>query len=736
VGKRPELESPLPPLLMGLALALVLAALILRTLTTGAGIELNAPGAQLLFDGLALSAASFAAAARALRGEPVLGVDGWTLAALGVWLVLLVASAAGAPHADLAWRTVVTTGALVLLGLTAGDLGRDPRLARLLLGALLACVTTGAALGLWWYAVEQPALQASFESGDAELTEQLALFDASFRQGLRERAYDRAAVGPYVIGNLLACAVATVLPLALAWTWTLRRRPWAVAGALASLTLLGGLLLSGSKGGVLAALAGGGAFVALHPALARHRRRLLGGAAALGLLAALGVGTLYLRAPEARGVGMSLQVRLEYWQAGLAMWRDAPALGQGPNHFREWVSEHKSARAEEALHAHNAEVQVLAETGALGLLSLLAFVALWGRGAWGRLDPDPAPSSDPEPPSLVPAARLPWLASLGFCLGALLLTGYGDYVSVADKPGQLLVVLCLLPALTTSLAVPWPRDASPLLVPAALAGAVAFAASAQIDFSLQHAGTLTVFACVLGLAPRLAGSGPAPSQHPWAGRVAAGLLGVVTLGLVCGVVPGALQADALRTEARELHFAGALAAEQGRRGEAHEQLEPAAQAFGDSLDAYPWNATTWREQAATLDGLGLGREALASLETSLQQNPRGHATWHELGLLLARRERFTEALGALAEALRLYPHHPGLLLDAGSVHADAARALAPGQEREALRQRARELLDRAETASETTRLVLRKLTEAQRRRLLELRAELAEPTGPPRQPPD
>ena len=79
----PPRVSPLPTPLTGLALALVLATLLLRTLTTGSGLELESPGAQLLFDGLALAAAASLATARALAGRPVSGVGAPLLSACG-----------------------------------------------------------------------------------------------------------------------------------------------------------------------------------------------------------------------------------------------------------------------------------------------------------------------------------------------------------------------------------------------------------------------------------------------------------------------------------------------------------------------------------------------------------------------------------------------------------------------------------------------------------------------------
>ena len=48
--------SPLLPVILGASLAATVAAIVVRLFTTGGGIELFQPGAQLLFDALTLAA--------------------------------------------------------------------------------------------------------------------------------------------------------------------------------------------------------------------------------------------------------------------------------------------------------------------------------------------------------------------------------------------------------------------------------------------------------------------------------------------------------------------------------------------------------------------------------------------------------------------------------------------------------------------------------------------------------
>jgi O-antigen ligase len=84
--------------------------------------------------------------------------------------------------------------------------------------------------------------------------------------------------------------------------------------------------------------------------------------------------------------------RRELWRAGLALWRERPLLGVGPDNFRRLYARVLGPHPlNDRIRANSLYVEVLADTGALGLASLLAFIAAMVRVAAreSRTDPDP-----------------------------------------------------------------------------------------------------------------------------------------------------------------------------------------------------------------------------------------------------------------------------------------------------------------------------------------------------------
>jgi len=770
----PAEERPLAPLVAAVGLALAAATLVLRTFSSGAGFELHQPGAQLLADALALTAAAAWGLARHLRGQAILGGGRGRVAAWLAFAAVVALAAGRAPQADLAWRTALTWTSLLALGLTAGDVARDRALRPHVVGLVVACVATGALLACYQDLVEHPALRAEYQAGG--LDADLAHLDPAFRQGLLERLMAEGAVGPYLLANLLACAVAMVAPLAGALAWThARARRWlpAAASGAAFAALLLALGLSRSKGGLLAAAAAGAVFVALHPRLAGWRRTLLGAALVSGLFGAAVGAIAYVRSPDEEGVGLSLAVRLEYWQAGLRMWRESPLLGVGLNAFRDYYGALKPPQAEEVLHAHNAPVQLLAETGLVGLLAFLALAVAWVRPAWQALTPSPpppaptpeppapsaepepgseppapgppAPSAEPEPGSEPPAPGPPapspeppppgsrssppltpsaaWLAvGGGVALGAFLLLGFGDYVS-GDTPGKAGLVLALVPALAYACA-PRGEGLGPLLAPAGLAGAAAFGADALTDFGLHHAGVLAVAAWVLALAPARRPA-TAPLQPPALRLGVLGLLAALALGVTLLLVPRAVEADLLRQAGKRRHGAGATAAQAGEAARARELLAEACALYEDAVAGYPWDAGTWRDLGAAERSRGRPAAAVGALEEAVRRSPRSSAAWSELGQARAEAGDAAGALEALDRAVALYPTHPERLLAAARLRVELRAA--GHDDPAALAAAAARLLDRAEAASAATRLVLRKLRPEQEAEVARLRERLARP---------
>ena len=67
--------------------------------------------------------------------------------------------------------------------------------------------------------------------------------------------------------------------------------------------------------------------------------------------------------------------RVAHWAAALRMWESSPWLGVGPGSYAAAYPSFRLPLWEEALgHAHNIYLNVLAETGVIGLLS---FAAVW-----------------------------------------------------------------------------------------------------------------------------------------------------------------------------------------------------------------------------------------------------------------------------------------------------------------------------------------------------------------------
>ena len=198
--------------------------------------------------------------------------------------------------------------------------------------------------------------------------------------------------GTFVNPNHAALYVEMALPVAFAWTW------WAVRRAadqpllerrlllsgppvLAWLTLFAGLAFTGSRAGLLAAIAA----VSVQGALVAgfSRRRWL---AALGVLAALaGVGVVAAIAPR-EGLGrllsttatdVSLGARFEEYRAVLGLWARFPVTGVGLGAFRDAFPLVQTAVLEGTWwHPHDDFLEVLVTGGLVG--AVLVAAGIWG----------------------------------------------------------------------------------------------------------------------------------------------------------------------------------------------------------------------------------------------------------------------------------------------------------------------------------------------------------------------
>jgi len=312
---------------------------------------------------------------RVARPAPLVwGVIGWIVAGA------LATAFSLAPPLSIAGELsqregLLTTLSLAGLCLATAHAHRD---ARHVLGTLATVLACGVAA-----------------AGYAQL--QLAGLDPIRWQGMHTYAAQGGVAlrpaGP--LGNpiLLGIVLAATLPLAL--SWLAGRRGDAAWLVPAAALVAASLLMTLSRGAWLAAAVGTAAGVVLACAAGASPRRALWTSAA-SLAPALLLGVLRAASPIAARLaegaqGHSLAAREVIARGALALWRERPWLGVGPDVFGAAfprVQEAALWREEWTgvpMHAHAAALQVLATLGIVGLLAggawLVTVALAWAR-AW------------------------------------------------------------------------------------------------------------------------------------------------------------------------------------------------------------------------------------------------------------------------------------------------------------------------------------------------------------------
>jgi O-antigen ligase len=212
-----------------------------------------------------------------------------------------------------------------------------------------------------------------------------------------------ALFGPYVNHDHFAGLMEMLIPVALLYIAGRHRRlslEASVLGVSAVTLALASLLLSGSRGGLLALSAEiAMATSALRRAGARTReRRRLAMAAALTLLAGVMLFAYVDPGWVAKRLGSVAYAHVSWadWSGlrkslaldALRMWRAHPLLGVGLGDFETAYPRYQSFPSDWWIdHAHNDYAEAVAETGAVGALLILSALALFLRLAfrdWGH----------------------------------------------------------------------------------------------------------------------------------------------------------------------------------------------------------------------------------------------------------------------------------------------------------------------------------------------------------------
>lgn len=281
------------------------------------------------------------------------------------WLAWQVVSATQTVDARLTQVTLLHFAACVAcfyIGLLA--LGRVSRLTGFWIGLLIGFV------GVLWAGLGQ-------HYGGLEATRRF-LYEMSSTQPLPPELIERIEkgriFGTLVYPNAFAGVIVLLLPVLLVFVWNLSARLGQmgrmVAAGLLAYVAIACLVWSGSKAGWLIVLMQAAVIVLHLPLQKRIRIAILGAALVFGLGGfALKYSDYFQRGATSAGA------RLDYWRAAVLTFRENPFLGSGPGTFSREYAKLKPASAEMAKLTHNDYLEQASDSGAVGFLTHLAWVA-------------------------------------------------------------------------------------------------------------------------------------------------------------------------------------------------------------------------------------------------------------------------------------------------------------------------------------------------------------------------
>jgi len=432
---------------------------------------------------------------------------------------------------------------------------RDDAPRRVAAAVLLGIVAVFFLKGLHQLFIEHPRTLAEYEANrDVFLAAQGWSPDSPMARTYERRLRQPEASGWFGLANVYATfAAAGAVALGAMTAGLLRapRRPGPLIGAsLLTVLAAAGLVMSGAKGGFIAAAAGGAATAALAAiTLAPHlpRRTLI--AAAIAVAAVAGpIALIILRGQlgeDALGGDRSLLFRWFYAEAAGRIAADHPLLGVGPAGFQDaYLLAKNPLSPEDVRSPHSLLLDWPSTLGLFGLAWVALFIGWLTRAAIAAVrPPDPAP-----PPPAPEDTRTELRVALLACAAAIIVATWFDRRHTTPDAALIRVgSLAIWCAATWAIA--RAAAARPGILPLALAGgALTAAAHGQIDVAGSWPQSAALFLALIAAsgAPPTPASSPTPSRLNFAPGLIACLLAVFL------VVAGALPAQ--RWE-RDLHDA-------------------------------------------------------------------------------------------------------------------------------------------------------------------------------------
>ena len=267
-------------------------------------------------------------------------------------------------------QEVALLGAFLATMFLASNLAGEDRLR--LAGFFLVIVgTTVAAAGLYRYFIgDAGQVESLIAMGHVEQARQLATMTGR-------------AFGNFSSANSFAGFTALFIPICAGLILQEKDIRIKISLAAALAINLAALYFSFSKGAYLATGVAAGVMLFGAVALGRLNRRWLGLIIAAPAVPAIYIFWAFFNFSFV-ALASNIVGRVELWQVALRLWASAPILGVGPGAFGTQMTQYQIGPVF-SQYAHNTYLQVAAESGTLGLLAMVAVIALVLVVAWRRL---------------------------------------------------------------------------------------------------------------------------------------------------------------------------------------------------------------------------------------------------------------------------------------------------------------------------------------------------------------
>ena len=662
---------------------------------------------------LMLLAAVIASAGIWLSGKTMLRLSKADLAVLLLALLVALSTASAAdrrPAINLAWEW----GGLAVGYFLLRNLPRGRRETAAIAGTLLLTATAVSLYGILQVGVELPALRTRYLA-DPESMLRVAGIGPETRKAYEQRLlYSSEAYATFALGNSLAGFVVTPLVLGFGVLFDrlgriqgrLRRATTLLLAGVPLLLMLLCLILTKSRSGFLALVAGVMLLGWRRRGMLSGRSRLLAASVVVGLLGALlvaGASIGHLDRQVLTESSKSFRYRLEYWAGAWGIITESPSNffgGVGPGNFAGPYLQHKLPEAsEEVSDPHNLLLETWATAGVFALIALVAAL----RSAFRDLL---APTKDLDPPEedTGSTAYLWFSAALGLILMVDFfgMNPFGGLSLLDESDLFRLMALAIGWAVGAGMLIPiWRRG--PVPADAFAAGAAALVVNLFAAGGIGFPPVAMMLWAALALGQNTRTDRPCGRLRAVGGRFGAFGLAAVAVSLLGGFL-GAIvpfwQSQSLLGEAQRVMSGTAPNIDRARA------LDLAA-ARADTYSPMPWMAlaemefqnwlaqgsppskTIWRRIDDELKGavkpprnprnLQVQRFRMSILRELLRRNAPGSST---AGLALLR----NEYINAAARAVDLYPTSASLRADlAQACSADSRFDEAARQAREALR---------------------------------------------------